>query len=550
MLDDLLFSCGLISLHTFNELSDIDPPDYSGNSNVLTLNPPLSPFRPARSLAPTKNLGRHLSFSNTTGTASLSHTENYDFTFNSTFSIFFRIQFDGSAVIFLKGDSSKYPFKIFLDANFFLSFENYINEPSYVSLSNTANLALNSGDGRCTASAIDISNGFLYVSNYLNPPTVTKIRLSDFTRISNLSLSGSMSNCTSMNIDTVNGFLYCVDFQNPCIISKVRLSDFTEISTLTLNAGEGNSYYANIDVSNGFLYINCSSGGTKVVKIRLSDFTRNAVIDISPYTSTCYTGFIDTSLNKLFTIQNSTSAVFTQIDLTTFTYDKWFAYYLVSGYVPHCSFSSDNSIVYLVIRDTNGKVFTYNTTTETFTVPVDFGSDYSTSNFIISDVTRECLIVSTYTYPAKFYLISLYDFTVLHSITLPAGKEIPNTVAYDSTNRNAYFCEYLDTPDCLKINLVETPPAPVTAKSTQPLSLNKQHSVMCTNDGTNLNLFINGQLDNSILIDVYKALNNTNNIVMGPMDNANTFMNIDDLKFFNRALSIGEYRKNINLFTR
>ena len=118
---------------------------------------------------------------------------------------------------------------------------------------------------------IDKAHGFAYFASDTQPGIVTKVRLSDFTRVGSLVFSGRGEQFSSAAvIDTTNGFAYFGSFFSGRI-EKVRLSDFTEVAVINAKPQHGVGFVtAVIDTVNGFAYFGDLFG--TVVKIRLSDF--------------------------------------------------------------------------------------------------------------------------------------------------------------------------------------------------------------------------------------------------------------------------------------
>ena len=139
-------------------------------------------------------------------------------------------------------------------------------------------LTLNSGEGSLRCAVIDTINGFAYFGTNTTPAYVIKINLSTFTRVGAVSVVGN--NLFSGVIDTTNGFAYFGDNANPSNIYKINLSTFTLSATLTLNTGERILYSAVIDTANGFAYFGTNIAPAYVVKINLSTFTRVGAVGI------------------------------------------------------------------------------------------------------------------------------------------------------------------------------------------------------------------------------------------------------------------------------
>src|SRR5205807_8113816 len=75
-------------------------------------------------------------------------------------------------------------------------------------------------------------------------------------------------------IDPGAGFAYFGNQNSPSIVTKVRLSDLTRVGAVTFNPGEDLLWASVIDPAGGFAYFTTLTSPGKVVKLRLSDFTR------------------------------------------------------------------------------------------------------------------------------------------------------------------------------------------------------------------------------------------------------------------------------------
>jgi hypothetical protein len=137
-------------------------------------------------------------------------------------------------------------------------------------------LTLAPGENGLTSAVIDPAGGFAYLGTYTDPGIVVKVRLSDFTRVGTLSLQPGESYLTAASIDAGAGFAYFgtaayyLPEGSPGLLTKVRLSDMTRIASIDV-AGPGSTVYCSaVDPAAGYLYAGTPAG---VSRIRLSDFS-------------------------------------------------------------------------------------------------------------------------------------------------------------------------------------------------------------------------------------------------------------------------------------
>ena len=123
------------------------------------------------------------------------------------------------------------------------------------------------------ASAIDITNEFLYYGNSCSPASVFRISLPKFERVTALTLSTGQNVLQAAVIDVSRAFIFLDgDGSSAGFIVKISLSTFSEVGDLTLQSGLGPAFLgATIDTSAGFAYFGfgcffCSTPGS-IVKI-------------------------------------------------------------------------------------------------------------------------------------------------------------------------------------------------------------------------------------------------------------------------------------------
>ncbi len=286
------------------------------------------------------------------------------------------------------------------------------------------------------------------------PPKVVKVRLSDFTVAGSLTLDSSERDMASAVIDPQSEYAYFGTGTRPAKVVKVRLSDLTKVDSLTFNYGEDNAWSAAIDPQGEYAYFGTGTFPGKVVKVRLSDFTREGSITFESGENDLWSAVIDPKGE--------------------------FAY-----------FGTEAPIVKVV------KVRLSNFTREgsiTFD-ELDRGLDTA-----IIDPKGEFAYFAAWTEPGIVIKVNLSDFTRAGSITLESGEGDLYTTVMDPKGEFAYFgtAHYGNSPyypaQVIKVRLSDFTTAEVSSVS--KMSDSFMH-IVATKDASNMDLYINGVLENS-----------------------------------------------------
>src|SRR2546427_175621 len=183
-------------------------------------------------------------------------------------------------------------------------------------------LVLNPGEGNLCSAVIDTANGFAYFGAGTNeqgpvPGIIVKVRLSDFTRVAALTLNPDESGPCTGAIDAANGFAYFGTQTFPGTVVKIRFSDFTRVGAVTLNPGEDFLTSTVIDVSSGFVYFGTADFPGVIVKVRTSDLTEVASLTLDAGEDEAVSAVIDPSSG--FAYFGTLEGIVTKISLTTFS---------------------------------------------------------------------------------------------------------------------------------------------------------------------------------------------------------------------------------------
>ena len=183
-------------------------------------------------------------------------------------------------------------------------------------------LVLNPGEGNLCSAVIDTANGFAYFGAGTNeqgpaPGIIIKVRLSDFTRVAALTLNPDESGPCTGAIDSANGFAYFGTQTFPGTVVKIRLSDFTRVGAITLNLGEDFLTSTIIDVSSGFVYFGTADFPGVIVKVRTSDLTEMASLTLNTGEDEAVSAVIDPSSG--FAYFGTFEGIVTKISLSTFS---------------------------------------------------------------------------------------------------------------------------------------------------------------------------------------------------------------------------------------
>jgi len=147
---------------------------------------------------------------------------------------------------------------------------------------------------------------FAYFSTYTSPSFVIKVKLSNMSRAGTLKLQQGEEWLSSAVIDPAGGFVYfgtgAPSFGTGSAtgaITKIRISDFTKVGTLVLNPGEGSLCFAVIDTANGFAYF---GGVISMTKVQLSTLTQvgSAQTAINGPSGTLTSAAIDTAAGQAY----------------------------------------------------------------------------------------------------------------------------------------------------------------------------------------------------------------------------------------------------------
>jgi hypothetical protein len=154
---------------------------------------------------------------------------------------------------------------------------------SYARLS-TRVLSLEPGENNLFSAVVDADNGFAYFGTNTAPCFIIKVRLADFSRVTALPIP-SVTSCGLLNnalIDPAHGFAYfTIGNINPGSVLKIQLSDFTLAGILRLSSGQ--PFSAIIDTANGFAYFGTTPGSLdqgEIHKVDLFSFSEVEVIQL------------------------------------------------------------------------------------------------------------------------------------------------------------------------------------------------------------------------------------------------------------------------------
>lgn len=339
--------------------------------------------------------------------------------------------------------------KILLPLLLLLATSSLIDLPSSHALSRVGAITLNPGESLLSTAAIDPAGGYAYFgTGNQGPGSITKIRLSDFTRVSNLNLTSFEHNFVSSVIDPSNGFAY-FGALIPGDLVRVRLSDFTRVDAI----GSPDIQRMAIDTVGGYIY---GGANGQITKIRTSDFTQVA-------TTTFLAGdrYIDavvidptSGFGYFGTCCNSTTAEVVKFRLSDLARVGAFA--LQSG---------ENDVLSAVIDPATG--FSYFVTSANTIVKVR-----------LSDFSRNATLAPPYTGlggglidPPHDYAyfgaagntvlrVRLSDLSVAGALTLNSGEGLGSASVVDPTTSFAYLGQYTSPGIVVKIQTATIPASP------------------------------------------------------------------------------------------
>lgn len=187
------------------------------------------------------------------------------------------------------------------------------------------NLTANLCSGSCStgsAAVIDTVRGFAYFVMNMDPSTIYKIRLSNFTLVGSFTLNPGENNIggQSAAIDPANGYAYFGTGNIPGALVKIRLSNLTRVGALTLQSGENNIGAAVIDSNIGFIYLGLSTNPAIIVRIRLSDLTEQGTLNLSPEIEASSAAIDTVNGFAYFGMYYTNPGVVVQIRLSNFTW--------------------------------------------------------------------------------------------------------------------------------------------------------------------------------------------------------------------------------------
>ncbi|MFN7161023.1 MAG: S-layer homology domain-containing protein [Candidatus Gracilibacteria bacterium] len=253
------------------------------------------------------------------------------------------------------------------------------------------------------ASAIDSTNGYLYLGNYSNGG-ITKVKLSDFSYAGFLQTDDY--SLIDAKIDSTNGYAYFLSYMSPTKLTKVRLSDFSVVSVLTLAAGEDNGSSLVIDETTQTALIGTDSYPAKVIKVDLAAMTETSVYTLGGGEDAIQSGTYDAATGQ--------------------------AYFVTSTYPV-------SQMIKVSMSDpTQRTTLPLNVVSATATTPVYNGYIY------VGDGNSS---------PGFIERIRLSDFTTDGTLSLNAGEEYLWSATIDSVNGKAYFTTFENANNVIKIDL-------------------------------------------------------------------------------------------------
>lgn len=167
-----------------------------------------------------------------------------------------------------------------------------------------------SADEKAGALLVDRVGGYLYAglaSPYQGSGStirgkITKIRLSDFTRVATITLSGWEEAHPDWGyLHQASGYLY---FNSLGTIIKIRLSDFSRVSAELIVSNLG---FGALDPSGNFLYFAAAHrdgppNPSFIYKVRTSDLSVDSVLALGPSEYNIRQVSLDTTFNRLYAV--------------------------------------------------------------------------------------------------------------------------------------------------------------------------------------------------------------------------------------------------------
>jgi hypothetical protein len=287
--------------------------------------------------------------------------------------------------------------------------------------------------------------GYAYFGSYIDPPAISKIKLSDFTLNANLTLTAGETGITAMAIDRLNQIIYVGLNTIPGSIAKIRISDFSRIGTLTFGAGETPVNSMGINQSTQKLFFGCFDDPVRVRRVDLATFAIDQNIYFPAGRDYAGVSMLDNPHGLIYFVTEKratptgptilmkysqyTSDYLDDIQISTEPNYLWTP--LIFGKGAYCILVSFDGTDYWLA--------TLNT--EDFSTREAVPSPFPAGDTIIGAMAEKKGIATfgDSHSPANIYFIQLTPLGLLKKITLTAGEDIAMSAVYDSPKGFAYY---------------------------------------------------------------------------------------------------------------
>lgn len=304
-------------------------------------------------------------------------------------------------------------------------------------------LTLQSGEKGLNSAVIDTSKGFAYFAAgwFADPPSIVKIRLSDFTEVSPSIFDPTSGwNFFSVVLDDVNGFIYWGDGDSH--ILKIDTSTFIVASILNLDIEDDWLNSADIDTAKGFAYFTTMTPPRHVIKIDLSTFTKVGTVDITLVNAHAQSFSVMDTINGFMYVALAPSGGFPvsvdKIDLSTFTLAESINLLPDKIYVGSFIIDVINGFAYVISQSSPVKMvkIDLSTFTEVATLSLDDGSGFVFTQASVINVEGGFAYVG-FDWPGKVVKVDLSTFSVVQTLT--ASKPYLDSAVIDPINKFIYF---------------------------------------------------------------------------------------------------------------